>query len=652
MATSKKMKKTHVSHVHNKQLGSCSIARVPVEILAEILSHVLSPADILALARCNKYFCATLVNNPSTTFIWRKARECCVPYPVPDPTPNFTEASYAAFLFDGGQCEICGTDTRRMYYSFSLRARLCKKAGCLVDFRKKMKSHHLYHDIGPPEYIDLVRWMTPLEPQSIKNLIYVRESDWDEAVDEYNRVLHLPGALTEYVQTKQARADRLPIIMEVTAVKLIEWRDKRNAREEIVRVNNKETGARIASREGWPVWDLLQSASFSRLLHSKNLSFEKITDKDFDPIRPAIEREIVKNFETRERKQAEHAHQKRRSDVEEHYNRLRAAADKQVLPTLPEFRKLPIIKVLQSNPLDPKCTVAKNLEGSFVANVLRENLDQWRVSARASLARVLGFSDWKNISKKKLHPVDRLTARFKCKKCDKVPKKYLEHNCLDFAGACAHRCAHLNKKQRAKEIWDPTQFVPDQHVIDAVTQVLTLCDTVAEDAESLDKMEALGNCIQCLSCSSAILMNVQTLVRHCKRHETPQVAVLNAKEADRILQHPIEYGLATELWDMSHGAANAQNLKIASTAYGCRHCLQSRVYADGSAAVVDAHETQAPMATEQATLPPTESVCKLDRLAKKNKTYNFNGLRSHMKEKHGIVWFGDEDFFCLKDVNH
>ena len=104
----------------------CYLDRMPLEILAEILLYAPSPAVVLALARCSKFFCHTLVNNPSTTFIWRNARKRCARN-LPEPTSNFTEASYAAFVFDYGKCEICGAYTRSMYKSYSLRARLCSR---------------------------------------------------------------------------------------------------------------------------------------------------------------------------------------------------------------------------------------------------------------------------------------------------------------------------------------------------------------------------------------------------------------------------------------------------------------------------------------------------------------------------------------------
>jgi hypothetical protein len=86
----------------------CYLMHLPLELLAEILQDTCSPKDVLAVARCSKYFCTTLVESEaSSNFIWRSVRATCKPEPIPDPTPNFTEASYAAFLFDGGVCEVC-----------------------------------------------------------------------------------------------------------------------------------------------------------------------------------------------------------------------------------------------------------------------------------------------------------------------------------------------------------------------------------------------------------------------------------------------------------------------------------------------------------------------------------------------------------------
>lgn len=85
------------------------LTQLPYELLAEILLYTASPKDLLAVARCSKYFCDTLVQNQSSYFIWRSVRATCKLGPIPDPTPNFQEPSYAAYLFDGGECDVNGT---------------------------------------------------------------------------------------------------------------------------------------------------------------------------------------------------------------------------------------------------------------------------------------------------------------------------------------------------------------------------------------------------------------------------------------------------------------------------------------------------------------------------------------------------------------
>jgi hypothetical protein len=87
----------------------CHLTRIPMELLAEILLYLPSTKCILAVARCSKYFCDTLVINKSSVFIWRNVRAACKPYAIPEPTPNFTEPAYAAFIFDDGECEVRGT---------------------------------------------------------------------------------------------------------------------------------------------------------------------------------------------------------------------------------------------------------------------------------------------------------------------------------------------------------------------------------------------------------------------------------------------------------------------------------------------------------------------------------------------------------------
>lgn len=99
-------KKAKAKQVNIETSLPCYITQIPFELIAEVLSHTSSPRDVLALTRCNKYFCATLAVNQSSVFIWRQARAKAKPEPIPDPLPYLSEPAYAAFIFDKGNCDV------------------------------------------------------------------------------------------------------------------------------------------------------------------------------------------------------------------------------------------------------------------------------------------------------------------------------------------------------------------------------------------------------------------------------------------------------------------------------------------------------------------------------------------------------------------
>lgn len=137
-------KKPKAKHINIDASLPCYLTQIPFELIAEVLSHTSSPKDVLALARCNKYFCATLVVNQSSIFIWRQARARAKPEPIPDPLPYLSEPAYAALIFDKGNCDVraaqcllgfthviidqfCKSPSKDMYASFALKIRLCRK---------------------------------------------------------------------------------------------------------------------------------------------------------------------------------------------------------------------------------------------------------------------------------------------------------------------------------------------------------------------------------------------------------------------------------------------------------------------------------------------------------------------------------------------
>jgi hypothetical protein len=103
----------------------CQLFRLPFEILADIAGYFTTPKELLALARTCRDLCRTLTA-PGAAGVWRAARARCVPAPLPEPTSQFTESAYAAFVFDGGTCDVSGW--RALSARCVLRKR-CRYAG-------------------------------------------------------------------------------------------------------------------------------------------------------------------------------------------------------------------------------------------------------------------------------------------------------------------------------------------------------------------------------------------------------------------------------------------------------------------------------------------------------------------------------------------
>ncbi|KAM5534010.1 hypothetical protein V8D89_012330 [Ganoderma adspersum] len=585
---------------------------MPLELLAEILLYAQSPRDILSLSRTSKHFCTILVNNRSTNFIWRQVRAQAYPNRIPDFTPNFTEASYAAFLFDSKLCEVCQKKTKEMYHSFALRGAVCDKPKCLLTWQQQVIYRVTSRD--EVEYPEFSHWIPRLEfgDGAHTGKVFVRKSDWQAAVNEHKKVHLLGGAALEaYVKKTQALADALPAQIELFK-SLREWgRSYEIIRKHIPKSNN-ELAQTFAKENGWPVRDLLQAPSYSAIQNTKNRSLASVTRADFEQVKDRVKEEIAENKEREARREREHALQDRLEEVKATWTSIKASssAKESAAPAMPhvqEFRQLPVVKIYEK----PGAGGSKSLDDPFVTSVLAENLDQWRNSARAALAAVLGFPGWKAMSKKKLHPVDRLTARFRCQRCDRVAtenKIVLGDGGMDFAEACEHVCGHLKKKKRSKNRWSAERFVPDQRAIDAVSQVLELCGTSSADVDSIRVAKEVGDRVECQSCHC--VMDIQSVARHCKRHVDCSFTLL---PADSSGLRSIEHGLAKKLLASSAEAAKLRDLR----AYGCRHCERS------AAEAVTGHQ---------------------------HKMFTFNGVRSHVKEKHSIARISDEDFYQQKDT--
>ena len=187
---------------------------------------------------------------------------------------------------------------------------------------------------------------------------------------------------------------------------------------------------------------------------------------DIAHVKPIIEAELLASTEKRKRSELERAYEQRRKDVATLYQKLSIAEAVQVLPPLPVFRNLPMVQRIQFKPTNaPSVAVAKELKQStLIVSLVDEEVARWRTDARAALAAVLGVNSWRSASTKKLHPVDRLTARFRCKECDsRGCSRGWDVVSFDFAGACRHQCKNKNGKW-LKKPWKAENFVPDLKV--------------------------------------------------------------------------------------------------------------------------------------------------------------------------------------------
>ncbi|KAH8120450.1 hypothetical protein DFH11DRAFT_1739563 [Phellopilus nigrolimitatus] len=622
---------------------------LPFELLDEILSRT-SPKEVLALARCSRYFCNTLVNE-SAARIWKASRASCVPR-LPDPTPNFTESAYAAYIFDGGSCENCKKHTDNYYKSFSLRLRLCDNNQCLADWKRE----NALHAGSEVDHIAVMQWLPCSEDawgSSILRMMnsYYRKTQFCQALEEYKQVASRKDGQQLYYIIHHADEARKKEVMDLSG-KLVNWVSQRNRIVTQVKQQNLHSARLVAEKEGWETSDLKNAPSCAALLRHKNRAIEAATNLDFKLIKPAVEIEIAKIIEKRKRAADEESYRKRREAVALDFHRLKSSGIEgyaSVLPTLQVFREQLIIKALQTNrQKDPK-DVTEKLKDPTVKSMIGDNLAAWREKARNDFSTILGFENYQAISDRKLHPVERLTARFLCTKCVCSTIKDHEVPSLDFKAACGHSCPHLNKKQRSKEKWSAGYFVPDSKAIKVTMDLFTQQNISVEERSSTGASSSFGDRIQCKSCDGIVVMNFEAMQRHSHRHEDMKVELLTQNQVQKLKRQPIEWGLRDELMSMAKSAPRKQNLRI----YGCRHCIEHE----------SPQEFDCPAANERpddqgqsssTEIPVTAKSSK--KSSKKGKLMSFHGLRGHVSQSlfairlysHGAAHISDEDLYRIK----
>ncbi|KAF9078708.1 hypothetical protein BDP27DRAFT_1281459 [Rhodocollybia butyracea] len=665
--------------------STCHLTNLPLELLAEILLYTASPKAILSVARCSKFLCLTLLH-PRNQYLWKSSRQNCLPTPLPEPCPQFTEAAFVAFVFDAGPCEICGNIVDG-FKSYGLQARLCDKPDCKETFRQDklqdrvFASNHVFEDIlpvvesrecfGTPSSFGFSFISSQVWPQTELSNAVFRRSDWTLAHQKFVDASSKPELLGKFIADCQRKSAEKKAYMQM-CVSVFAWRKTYSAALRDMKGINTNFSKNLAAKEGLVFWDMVQTPTYAPLLKRKSMALEKIEQSDYNLREAAIATELVKIAERRGRRTHEAGYSARRNAVEKHYNRLRALKQETPLPCLPSFRELPIIHQLQhSNQSDEKM-LDKNIQSKPIQNLIRSELAKFHVEAKNSLAEILGLLNWKSPSSKKAHPAERLTAQFRCRTCQRVEAKYRESGCMDYAGVIMHQCAVTLDKSVPAKPFKASRFEKDEKAIAVITTLLKTCGIASDEKDAPKLLSAIGPRISCLSCDAQIVLEPMAVIGHSRRHESMTIALLPQDDANTILsERPLSQGLATKLLNKGSVAVNMRNQKI----YTCRHCVQVKPAMPttggvstksssetNSAASSSAGGSSSGAATKPATLDSTKSTPAAAITAKspqqdqppkadrKPTLYIFDGLRSHLKGLHKITDIRDEDFFCTKEL--
>ncbi|KAJ7266961.1 hypothetical protein B0H12DRAFT_1179422 [Mycena haematopus] len=667
----KRSRKTKSSRLNSDDVlpASAHILGLPFELIAETLVCTASPMAVLAVARCNKYLCNTLLR-PESEFIWRSVRRNCLPEPLPDPLPFLSEAGFAAMVFDPGHCASCGTMTYNMFSSWSLRVRFCSRPECKATWAKKNTLAITNFAILTRNVRKALTWI-PLAESPACFSGEDHSQTWPDAKKVY-LASTMDAALAEYEVENATIVDarhadevaRSPLKMKFY-VTLYNWKRKRLQLERQVKADNKTFGMDLAAKEGYVYAELLNgSATYQNLLTHRTKNLEFITRLDYDLVAAKIEAEMISVQDRQRRRTNEATIRANTKQVERHYQRLVLASRSKVpadpWPSLAAFRAMPILGLLQSrsglmSAPDVRAKkvpgVARELQDETLASqLLASEMRSWRKTAEAQLGATLGIPEWRTARSNRLHPVARLTARWTCGKCGEVARAYKWDGCLDYQGVCKHEC-----KKGKGSLWKAENFVKADKPINAMTKLVKLCGIDAEDPGSFKALKDIGPRVLCLSCPAAIVMCPSSVPGHSYRHEDMDMSLLISENAHALVVFPIQQDLAKELMEPN-------DVKVKQTQktwkFGCRHCEQRVPKVEGKKKATEPGKTDEKKvegqmqgddkSAEEQPEGKTEPVQKKENPIKKPKRFDFNGLRSHLKEKHSIALPSDEDFYHVR----
>ncbi|KXN84386.1 hypothetical protein AN958_12645 [Leucoagaricus sp. SymC.cos] len=705
---------------------SSPLTHVPFDVLLEILKNTGHPGDLLAVARTCKDLCQKLTD-PSAFPLWKKMREKIgLPNPVgkkyraevedahtnDGPAMEITgvqnfvhnEPAYAAFVFDGGVCEVRGKETKRSYHSFALRIRLCGEVSHVFEAMCLLQNA-CFKEIQTKQF-GLLTWsFMDSVTQPVASTIPVLESNnifshfaprilcivfvflCDKAMADYQTG---PNAPEEGRGTRVSLVDDIGVVSPLPrelnfakakneiwmkfCVDLCQWIKMWKKELYNIHSSNENLGKAFAENEGWNYSIMVNNTSYGPFLDGKYKRREKITDQELEGMRQTIAHEL---YTFQQRKEARNLIRLRESNIADLWKYYQKLLSKpKVYPFLPPFStflELPAVKLLRSTDLaqaklDVKNAVAEN---SPVKNMVKQQISTWVKQAKRDFLEKMGGSDeWNNMAEanRMPHPVLRLDAWWKCQVCDGVEPRYESDECLDFAGACRHQCQEEDRRKKRKGTatrpWSANNFVRDDQASAVMRKCLELLNLKPENgAVAQIRVEFESTSWRCMSCSPPLFLRPQSVIGHSHRHTDPMAVEIVQREIELgMRQRPNRFGLAR--W-LVLGSREAK-AEVVKPNFGCQHCANVREKEEAASVekTAQAAEVSQParVGVETDSRPdlPAEADTSKDAsdsgnaLVKRKKEFankfNFNGLRSHLSSKHKIHKVRDEDFWCYKRI--
>lgn len=192
---------------------------------------------------------------------------------------------------------------------------------------------------------------------------------------------------------------------------------------------------------------------------------------DVFPIRSAIESELLAVQTHHKRQKAEATYKQKLTEIKKIYERMRcgtldgARTDTEnpsdstgalILPPLSVFCTLPSVRALKGSPdpsaVPPTTSTSATIDiksSPLATSLIESDLHTWLVPVQKYLMSLLGYPNgWQSASTRMLPPLQRVTARFFCRRCGegRVGRAHQRERCLDLKGVCSHVCVATQGK--------------------------------------------------------------------------------------------------------------------------------------------------------------------------------------------------------------